>query len=180
MTLFDILPSLRAITVNRTFDPECWVLPMSTVGADLIVGDLSVVEESRRRKIAFYLDDNATPVCQSRCPADRWHPTLVSRLAATTIHDRRATIHVDARLPLDAAIADIAFPGNELAGARMADITIVDLTGHRRTVHAELPPHLTPSSPVVLALRRVPIRPLPQATSRASSIVGTAARSSAV
>ena len=58
-------------------------------------------------------------------------------------------------VPLTTAIDDVAFPGNELAGAHLVDITVVDTSGHRRTLNAELPAHVSVTGTIVLALRRV-------------------------
>ncbi len=143
--------------MSRSFDQTKWHLPIHAIRADIYVGDLSLREESLRRKTAFYLDDDGEPVSQALCPASTWFPVLISRITSAHLVDARAVLHVDAALPLTTAIADVAFPGNELAGARMADITVVDLSGHRRTVHAELPPNVSPTATIALALRAVDV-----------------------
>lgn len=161
MTLFDILPSLKGVTVTRSFDPSKWNLPIISTGSDICVGELSLREESLRRKIAFFLDGDGQPVCQSLCPTTMQFPALVTRMTAVQIKDRRAVLYVDATLPLTAAIDDVAFPGNELPGSTMADITIVDAARHRRTIHAELPQNVVVTGTIVLALRAVNDLPAP-------------------
>lgn len=155
---------MKAVTVSRTFDPRIWAIPLSCVGADIHAGGRSITAEGRRRAVAFYLDPTGEPVCQSLCPPTLWFPTLVGRVAAATVEvprteghaaGVRATLRINAALPLATALADVAFPGADLAGAQLADITVVDAAGHRRTVHAELPLAITTSSPIMLALRAV-------------------------
>lgn len=153
--MLDLLPSLRGLTVTRTFDPQTWGAPLRAVGADIRFGDISLRDAVYRRKVAFYLDVDGSPVCQSLCPVDVWFPTLVTRVTSTLITVGRAILYVDAALPLHTSIADVAFPGNSLAGARMADITVVDASGHRRTVHAELPANVVVTGAIALALAPV-------------------------
>lgn len=153
--MIDLLPSLKGVLVTRSFDPATWRLPITADGPDLRVGDLDLRTESCRRKVAFYLDLDGAAVCQSLCPRDTWFPVLVTRVNTVTIIDDRAVIRIDAPLPLATAIADVAFPGNTLAGARLADITIVDQAGHRRTVHAELPANVVATGTIAIALRSV-------------------------
>lgn len=141
--------------MHKSFDPQVWRLALSCNGSDVRVGEVSLRVESCRRKVAFYLDDQGEPVCQSLCPPDRIFPVLVTRIVAAHITADRAVLHVDATLPLHCAIGDVAFPGNELAGARMMDVTVVDASGHRRTVHAEIPSQVTVTGTVALALRTV-------------------------
>lgn len=155
MTLFDTLPSLKGVTVARSFDAAKWRLPIRCAGTDIRVNDLSLQEESLRRKVAFFLDETGEPISQALCPEALWFPVLVTRISSAHLTADRAVLHVDGALPLTTAIADVAFPGNQLSGARLADITIVDTSGHRRTVHAELPPHVSVTGTIVLALRRV-------------------------
>lgn len=149
------LPSLKGVTVARSFDPTAWQLPIHADGTDIRAGEISLCEESHRRKVAFYLDVTGEPVCQSMCPESMWFPALVARIATSYINGDRVVLHIDAALPLSTAIADVAFPGRSLSGARMADVTVVDLSGHRRTVHAEIPAHLGATGTIVLALRAV-------------------------
>lgn len=155
MSLFDLLPSLKGVLVTRSFDPLTWPLPMTSTGADIRVGDLDLREESCRRKLAFYLDDDGQPVCQSLCAPTQWFPVLVTRVRSAQITGGRAILHVDAAVPLPTAVADLAFPGNTLAGARMMDVTVVDLNGHRRTVPAELPANVVATGTIALALRPI-------------------------
>jgi hypothetical protein len=161
VTLFDQLPSLRRITVTRTFDSQIWGSSLRATGSDVIAGDISLREESLHRRIAFYLDDDGLPVCQSLCPTSVWFPTLVTRLTSVTVANGRAVLHVDASLPLHSSLLDVAFPGTHLAGATMADITVVDLSRHRRTLHAELPAHLVVTGTIALALSSVQQLPAP-------------------
>ena len=92
-----------------------------------------------------------------RCAPRRsvWFPALVTRISSAQLTAERAVLHVDAALPLTTAIDDVAFPGNELAGAHLVDITVVDTSGHRRTLNAELPAHVSVTGTIVLALRGV-------------------------
>lgn len=155
MTLFDILPSLKGVTVTRTFETATWGTPLRTAGTDVVAGDLSLRTESLHRKIAFYLDADGEPICQSLCPTSVWFPTLVTRITSVIVAHGRVVVHVDAALPLHSALLDLAFPGIHLAGATMVDITVVDLSRHRRTLHAEVPAHLTVTGTVALALSPV-------------------------
>ncbi|MGV9481861.1 hypothetical protein [Gordonia aichiensis] len=155
VTLFDILPSLKGVTVARSFDSTKWRLPIRFAGSDLRVNDVSIREESLRRKVAFFLDESGEPVSAALCPDAVWFPALVTRISSAQLTGDRAVLHVDAAVPLTTAIVDVAFPGYGLAGARLADITIVDTSGHRRTVHAELPPHVAVTGTIALALRSV-------------------------
>ena len=152
VTLFDVLPSLKGVTVARSFDPTSWRLPIHTQADDILVGERSLREESRQRKVAFYLDVDGKPTCQSLCPASMLFPALVTRVTAAHHTAGRATLHIDTALPLTAVIADLAIVGHPLCGASMSDVTIVDTAGHRRTVHAELPANVAATSTVVLAL----------------------------
>ncbi len=155
MTLFDLLPSLKGVTVTRTFETATWGTELRSCGADVVAGDLSLRAESLHRKIAFYLDADGEPVCQSLCPTSVWFPTLVTRITSAVVARGRVVVHVDATLPLHSALLDVAFPGSHLAGATMADITVVDLSRHRRTMHAEVPAHLTVTGTIALALSPV-------------------------
>lgn len=161
MSLFDYVPSMKAVTVSRSFDARYWTIPLRCDGDDILARERSVYAECRRRKEAFYLDPAGDPICQSLCPPSLWFPTLVGRITHADIGSAgsrsglRATLHVAATLPLDSAIVDIAFPGAHLAGARMADVTVIDTPGHRRTVHSELPPGIVTAAPIMLALRPV-------------------------
>ena len=155
VTLFDILPSLKGVTVTRSFDTATWGTPLRTVGPDVVAGDLSLRAESLHRKIAFYLDADGEPVCQSLCPAGVFFPTLVTRITSAVVTHDRVVVHIDAALPIHSALLDVAFPGSHLAGATMVDITVVDLSRHRRTLHAEAPAHLTVTGTIALALSPV-------------------------
>ena len=155
VTLFDILPSLKGVTVARSFDSTKWRLPIRCAGCDFLVNDLALREESLRRKVAFFLDESGEPVSQALCPEAVWFPALVTRISSAQLTAERAVLHVDAALPLTTAIDDVAFPGNELAGAHLVDITVVDTSGHRRTLNAELPAHVSVTGTIVLALRGV-------------------------
>nr|WP_223205524.1 hypothetical protein [Gordonia jinghuaiqii] len=157
--MFELLPSLKGVTVTRTFDAATWGTDLRAVGADIVAGEISLREESLHRKIAFYLDADGVPVCQSLCPSSAWFPTLVTRMTAVTVAHGRAVVAVDAVLPLHSSVLDVAFPGTDLAGAQSADITVVDLSRHRRTLHAELPRHLVVTGTIALALSPVCAHP---------------------
>lgn len=156
MTLFDILPSLKAVTVNRSFDTGSWGAAVRAHGTDITIGGHSVVREFARRKDAFYLDADGLPTCQELCPADVVFPILATRLVSVI---RTSSDHVEcriaARVPITASIVDVAFPSTSLAGARLIDFTLIDESGHRRTIHAEGPPRIGPGTPVLLALTAV-------------------------
>ncbi|OUC80938.1 hypothetical protein CA982_00865 [Gordonia lacunae] len=155
MTLFAILPSLKGVTVTRTFETATWGTELHTSGADVVAGDLSLRAESLHRKIAFYLDADGHPICQSLCPTSMWFPTLVTRITSAVAAHGRVVVQVDAALPLHSALLDVAFPGTHLAGATMTDLTVVDLSRHRRTLHVEVPAHLTVTGTIALALSPV-------------------------
>ncbi len=156
MTLFEILPSLKAVTVNRTFDSNSWGPSVQAHRTDIKIGGRSVVQEFSRRKDAFYLDDKGLPTCQKLCPPDLVLPTLATRLiTVATNPPEHLECRIAAHVPIAAAITDIAFPGTSLGGARLVDITLVDGAGHRRTIHAEAPPQIRSGSPILLALKPV-------------------------
>ncbi|WP_439031205.1 hypothetical protein [Gordonia terrae] len=159
--------------MTRTFDRQIWGSTLRAAGADVVAGDISLREESLHRRIAFYLDDDGQPVCQSLCPTSAWFPTLVTRLTSVTVTRGRAVLHVDASLPLHSSLLDVAFPGTPLAGAAMADITVVDLSRHRRTLHAELPAHLVVTGTIALALSPVQQTPAPSTAIEEPTVVTT-------
>lgn len=156
MTLFEILPSLKAVTVNRTFDAGSWGPSVRAHGTDITITGHSIGREFARRKDAFYLDVDGLPTCQELCPADLVFPILAARLLSVA---RTSPEHVEcriaARVPITASIADVAFPGASLAGARLLDFTLIDDAGHRRTIHAEGPPRIGSGSPILMALTPV-------------------------
>ncbi|WP_258307292.1 hypothetical protein [Gordonia paraffinivorans] len=109
---------------------------------------------SLRRRTAFSLEADGLPVCQTACASSAWFPTLVTRLTSVVICQGRAVVTIDAALPLHSSILDVAFPGAN-PGRMMADITVVDLSRHRRTLHAELPAQLVVTGTIALALSPV-------------------------
>jgi hypothetical protein len=98
-----------------------------------------------------------------------WFPTLVTRITSAVAAHGRVVVQVDAALPLHSVVLDVAFPGTHLAGATMADLTVVDLSRHRRTLHAEVPAHLTVTGTIALALSPV----IPPRTSASRSVART-------
>ncbi|MGC5246384.1 hypothetical protein ACPXB3_05605 [Gordonia sp. DT219] len=154
MSLFDLLPSLKGILVSRSFDPALWPVPIHASGSDIIIGTTDVCAEVLRHTCGYYVDSAGEPVCPA-ADDDAPHPVLVTRIAAAQVAGGRAVVHIDAALPLNSAIADLAFAGQCLAGATLADITVVDAAGHRRTVHAELPASIVATETIVIALRPV-------------------------
>ncbi|MEY1677663.1 MULTISPECIES: hypothetical protein [Gordonia] len=155
--------------MTRTFETTTWGTTLHASGTDVVAGDLSLRAESLHRKIAFYLDTAGQPVCQSLCPTSVWFPTLVTRITSAVAAHGRVVVQVDAALPLHSAVLDVAFPGTHLAGATMADLTVVDLSRHRRTLHAEVPAHLTVTGTIALALSPV----IPPRTSASRSVART-------
>ena len=75
-----MLPSLKGVTVTRTFETTTWGTTLHASGTDVVAAHGRVV------------------------------------------------VQVDAALPLHSALLDVAFPGTHLAGATMADLTVVDLS----------------------------------------------------
>ncbi|PKZ64935.1 hypothetical protein CYJ73_14355 [Gordonia terrae] len=119
--MFDMLPSLKGVTVTRTFETTTWGTTLHASGTDVVAAHGRVV------------------------------------------------VQVDAALPLHSALLDVAFPGTHLAGATMADLTVVDLSRHRRTLHAEVPAHLTVTGTIALALSPV----IPPRTTSSRSVART-------
>ncbi|QTI69574.1 hypothetical protein [Gordonia polyisoprenivorans] len=158
MSLFELLPSLKGVLVSRSFDPTLWPVPIHSSGTDLFIGETDLRAESLRHTTGFFIDATGEPRCPSTDGCDAAHPVLVTRITAAHVAGGRAVVRVDAALPLTTAIADVAFVGVGLAGATMADITVVDAAGHRRTVHAELPAGVIATGTLVIALRPVPDR----------------------
>ncbi|MGW8813374.1 hypothetical protein [Gordonia terrae] len=158
--------------MTRTFETTTWGTTLHASGTDVVAGDLSLRAESLHRKIAFCLDTEGQPVCQSLCPTSVWFPTLVTRITSAVAAHGRVVVQVDAALPLHSAVLDVAFPGTHLAGATMADLTVVDLSRHRRTLHAEVPAHLTVTGTIALALS--PVNPPRTSASRSVARTVTA------
>jgi len=140
--------------VTRTFDASTWGAPLSAAGDDILAGEVSLREESLRRKVAFYLDADGLPVSQSSCEPSEWYSTLVTRMTSVVISHGRAVVAIDAALPLHSSILDVAFPGSGSTGS-MLDITVVDLSRHRRTLHAAIPSHLVVTGTIAVALSPV-------------------------
>ncbi|MCR8899180.1 hypothetical protein NWF34_19780 [Gordonia sp. GONU] len=140
--------------MTRIFDAATWGAELCAAGDDVLAGEVSLREESLRRKVAFYLDDEGLPVCQSSCAPSEWYSTLVTRMTSVVISHGRAVVSVDAALPLHSSILDVAFPGAGSDGS-MVDITVVDLSRHRRTLHAEIPSYLVVTGTIALALSPV-------------------------
>ncbi|ATD69158.1 MULTISPECIES: hypothetical protein [Gordonia] len=140
--------------MTRIFDATTWGAELCAAGDDVLAGEVSLREESLRRKVAFYLDAEGLPLCQSSCDPSQWHPTLVTRMTSVVVSHGRAVVSIDAALPLHSSILDIAFPGAG-SGGSMMDITIVDLSRHRRTLHAEVPSHLVVTGTIAVALSPV-------------------------
>ncbi|WP_232717375.1 hypothetical protein [Gordonia metallireducens] len=140
--------------MTRIFDATTWGAQLCTADDDILAGEVSLREESLRRKVAFYLDTEGLPVCQSSCAASEWYPTLVTRMTSVVISHGRAVVSIDAALPLHSSILDVAFPGAGSTGS-MVDITVVDLSRHRRTLHTEIPSHLVVTGTIAVALSPV-------------------------
>lgn len=140
--------------MTRTFDASTWGAPLSAAGDDILAGEVSLREESLRRKVAFYLDADGLPVSQSSCEPSEWYSTLVTRMTSVVISHGRAVVSIDAALPLHSSILDVAFPGAGSTGS-MLDITVVDLSRHRRTLHAAIPSHLVVTGTIAVALSPV-------------------------
>jgi len=140
--------------VTRTFDATTWGAELCTVDDDVLVGEVSLREESLRRKVAFYLDNEGLPLCQSSCAPSEWYSTLVTRMTSVVISHGRAVVSIDAALPLHSSILDVAFPGASSTGS-LVDITVVDLSRHRRTLHAAIPSNLVVTGTIAVALSPV-------------------------
>ncbi len=154
--MFELLPSLKGVLVSRSFDPTLWPVPIHSPGNDLFIGQTDLRAESLRHTTGFFVDAAGEPRCPSTDERGAaTHSVLVTRIIAAHVTGGRAVVRVDAALPLTTAIADVAFVGVGLAGATMADITVVDTAGHRRTVHAELPSGVIATGTLVIALRPV-------------------------
>ena len=144
MSLFELLPSLKGVLVSRSFDPTLWPVPIHSSGTDLFIGETDLRAESLRHTTGFFVDAAGEPRCPSTDECDAAHPVLVTRIIAAHVTGGRAVVRVDA-----------AFVGVGLAGATLADITVIDTAGHRRTVHAELPAGVIATGTLVIALRPV-------------------------
>ncbi|TYQ02011.1 UNVERIFIED_ORG: hypothetical protein L601_000800000250 [Gordonia westfalica J30] len=140
--------------MTSTFDAATWGAQLNAVGDDILAGDLSLREESLRRKVAFYLGADGLPVSQTSCEPSEWYPTLVTRMTSVVVAHGRVVVAIDAALPLHSSILDVAFPGAGSTGS-MLDITVVDLSRHRRTLHAQIPSHLVVTGTIALALSPV-------------------------
>jgi hypothetical protein len=159
VTLFELMPSLKAITVNRSFDTRSRGPSVCARGNDIEVGGHSILGEYSRRKDAFYVDANGIPTCQELCPLDLVLPMLAARLVAVRWDSpNHLECAVEACLPIAAAVTDTAFPGASLAGARLIDITLIDQGQRRRTIHAEAPPSLRSGAPILVALKSVELQ----------------------
>lgn len=162
MTLSEILPSLAAASVERSFGPCTWGEHVSACGHDIRIGALSLTEALADRPTPFRVGDllicritaiTAAPV--STGSSMGWPETGSPETG-------RRHLHIDADLGTDRVIDDIAFPGTCLAGARMGDVTIVECGGIRRTLHAELPRELGVGAAILLATASTSVPPRPR------------------
>lgn len=140
--------------MTRTFDAATWGAQLNAAGDDILAGELSLRGESLRRRVAFYLGADGLPVSQSSCEPSEWYSTLVTRMTSVVVCHGRAVVAVDAALPLHSSILDVAFPGAGSTGPTL-DLTVVDLSRHRRTLHAQIPSHLVVTGTIALALSPV-------------------------
>ncbi|TWS22120.1 hypothetical protein FK268_21490 [Tsukamurella sputi] len=128
----DVLPSLARAGVARSFDPTIWPEGTAMDGDDVLIA--------------------GTPAADLADGAPSAYPVVVSRISRLVRSGPVVLCDVAGRLPLHASLADVAWPGARLAGARMRQLLVRGVDGARLAARVEVPVDVPVDAPIALAL----------------------------
>ncbi len=128
----EVLPSLACAGIARSFDSSIW--PEGTVmdGDDVLIAGVRATD----------LADRGPSV----------YPVVVRRISRLVRSGPVVLCDVDGPLPPHAGLADVAWPGARLAGARMRQLLVRGDDGARLAARVEVPVDVPVDAPIVLAL----------------------------
>lgn len=133
----EVLPSLARAGVARSFDPAIWPAGTAMDGDDVLIGGVP-----------------ATGLVQGAraggAPSER--PVVVSRISRLVRSGPVVVCDVAGPLPAHAALADVAWPGARLAGARMRQLLVRGAHGTRLAARVEVPVDVPVDAVIALAL----------------------------
>ncbi|GAB3135288.1 hypothetical protein GCM10027289_28740 [Tsukamurella serpentis] len=130
----DVLPSLARAGIARTFDPALWPEGTVMAGDELLIGGEPAARTGPVRA------SSSSPV------AVVWVTRMV-RSGPVVLCD------VEGALPTHATLADAAWPGASLAGARMRQLLVRGAHGVRLAARVEVPADVPVDALLALALR---------------------------
>lgn len=128
----EVLPSLARAGIARSFDPTIWPEGTAMDGDDVLIA--------------------GTPAARLADGAPSTYPVIVSRISRLVRSGPVVLCDVAGQLPPHATLADAAWPGARLAGARMRQLLVRGADGSRLAARVEVPADVPVDAPIALAL----------------------------
>ncbi|GAA1077377.1 hypothetical protein GCM10009648_12660 [Tsukamurella spumae] len=132
----EVLPSLARAGVARSFDPTIWPDGTAMDGDEVLIA--------------------GTPASLLADGGPSGHPVVVVRIARLVRSGPVVLCEVDGAVPAHAELADVAWPGARLAGARMRQLLVRGADGARLAARVEVPVEVPVDALIALALRIPP------------------------
>lgn len=137
----DVLPSLARAGVARSFDPTIWPDGTAMDGDDVLIAGTS----------ACVLAGHPAEDRAGGAPSD--FPVAVCRITRLVRSGPVVLCEVTGPVPAHAVLADVAWPGARLAGARMRQLLVRGSDGARLAARVEVPVDVPVDALIALALR---------------------------
>ncbi|TWS18340.1 hypothetical protein FK529_15710 [Tsukamurella asaccharolytica] len=128
----EVLPSLARAGIARSFDPTIWPEGTAMDGDDVLIAGV--------------------PSAALAGGAPSTYPVVVSRISRLVRSGPVVLCDVVGELPPHASLADVAWPGVRLAGARMRQLLVRGADGTRLAARVEVPVDVPVDAPIALAL----------------------------
>ncbi|WP_139057733.1 hypothetical protein [Tsukamurella pseudospumae] len=133
MTLMEVLPSLARAGIARSFDPTIWPDGTAMDGDEVLIAGI--------------------PASLLAGGGPSGHPVAVVRIARLVRSGPVVLCEIDGAVPAHAELADVAWPGARLAGARMRQLLVRGCDGARLAARVEVPVDVPVDALIALALR---------------------------
>ncbi|MGC5026079.1 hypothetical protein ACLQ3K_15100 [Tsukamurella sp. DT100] len=128
----EVLPSLARAGIARSFDPTIWPEGTAMDGDEVLIAGV--------------------PAAALAAGGPSAYPVVVSRISRLVRSGPVVLCDVAGQLPPHARLADVAWSGARLAGARMRQLLVRGSDGARLAARVEVPVDVPVDAPIALAL----------------------------